>query len=111
MLIGIIIGIKRSIEPTVASQNNVNLTKMSLKLIFAFGVAEVIGVIQISGTNEEAVLVGQVITILHSVLRSCRGILLFFTFFLTKNVLKHVKNKIRGVTESTETHSSKTNCE
>ena len=94
-LVVVLVSIKRDMEPSVSVRRNVSLPVMALKLTLAFGLPEVIGILQPGRETESLALVDHVATMLHSVVRSARGIVMFVIFFLTKNVLGHVKSRFR----------------
>ena len=91
-LILTIFNMRINMDPTITPHDNVNLPSMALKLSFVFGVIEIISIFGgISRSTELSAIIDHTVTMIYSTVRSSRGVLLFVIFFLTKNVLKHVK--------------------
>ena len=67
---------------------------MAIKLICAFGVVEIIGLVQITGSNESELLSRYIINLLHSICRNIRGFLIFIVYIMKQAVWEMLTRKI-----------------
>lgn len=75
------------------SNKRVSFVKIALKLVVILGVTEFFGFIQIPGSvlSESEQVINVVFQFVYSILRSSRGILLWFAYILGEQVLKNYK--------------------
>ena len=99
LLIFIVRNMNRNMAPGIsANNNNINLPAMTLKLACAFGLAEIISLIEVGRENETGAIIDHVLSLLYSSLRCSRGILLFAVLFFSKNVSDHLRDRVRSRT-------------
>ena len=81
---------------------NRNLAQIALKLIVVLGSAEVIGFIQIpkSDLSEGEKILNLVFALLYTIVRSCRGIFVFYLYLGNEKALKFYKRKLTYIHQS-----------
>ena len=81
---------KRKIHNLLAKKDQLNFSKMIIKLFLLFGTAELIGLVQIPNSTEKGQLIFNIaFGLLHNILRSARGILMFIIFASEKVFQKY----------------------
>ena len=81
---------KRKIHNLLAKKDQLNFSQMIIKLFLLFGTAELIGLVQIPNSTEKGQLIFNIaFGLLHNILRSARGILMFIIFASEKVFQKY----------------------
>ena len=71
-------------------------SQITLKLVLAYGVSELVGFVQLPWHgNREARLVESTFGLLYDLVRSLRGVVIFFTYICKRTVLKRFRILIR----------------
>ena len=87
---------KKKNDEILGKENQMNFSKMAFKLSLLLGTAELIGLIQIPNAKlkgQSALIFNIIFGFIYNLLRSSRGIFLFVTFLLTKQVKNLVIQK------------------
>ena len=70
---------------------------MAIKLIVILGITEIIGLIQITGSNlsESETVFNAVFGIFYDITRSLRGVLIFVVYMLNEKTFKLIKTELK----------------
>ena len=74
----------------------IHYSQITLKLVLAYGVSELVGFVQLPWHgNQEARLVESTFGLLYDLVRSLRGVVIFFTYICKRSILKRFRNLLR----------------
>lgn len=81
------------------NRQQINTTKVALKLIVICGISEGIGLINVGHSNlsENELVVNSVFGVLYSISKSCRGVVLLIVFIGRKGVVDFYKIKLQAL--------------
>ena len=82
---------KQTTSSTIGA-NTVDIAPLVLKLVVLFGAAEILGFIQYPNpeSNNDYIL-NAIFKIIYCIVRSFRGVFIFFAFVIRRSVIKNVK--------------------
>lgn len=89
---------KRTQSVLQGKKSRTSLLKITVKLVVILGLSEFIGFIQIPGSiiSEREEMVNTTFKFAYSILRSCRGIMLWFVYILGGQVWRLYKNSLKN---------------
>ena len=70
-------------------------SQITLKLVLAYGVSELVGFVQLPSDNQESQLVNSTFSLLYHLLRSLRGVVIFIIYVCKRTVLERFRDMIR----------------
>ena len=78
-------------------KDKINLIAMAFKLFLAFGIVEVIGVVQFPETSESFEIANDVFGVVHTAARNLRGVFVFLAFILKKRIFQQYQEFYRNI--------------
>ena len=85
---------------------NVNLLKMTFKLIILFGMIEIFGFFQIGYQKEKAKIINAIFRIIYCIFRSFRGVFIWVIYIVTDKVFEIYREKRRRYSYKSSTRLS-----
>ena len=88
---------EKSFKGSVTTRPLVSVSQISLKLVLAFGLIEMVGFVQLSNVSPTVRVINSGFALLYDFVRSLRGVVIFFTFVGKASGVKLYINRIREV--------------